>query len=116
MREGLKLQEVHLIASALKQNLEDGETEEVAYALACRAVSGVLPAVFKKWREDIFKLARGERTALDPLPAKVKPTPPGGMAAALTELTETNARLAAEAKERAAEMEKLKAEIAKLKK
>jgi hypothetical protein len=116
MREGLKLTGSSLDRFGAQAEPRRRREEEVAYALACRAVSGVLPAVFKKWREDIFKLARGERTALDPLPAKVKPTPPGGMAAALTELTETNARLAAEAKERAAEMEKLKAEIAKLKK
>lgn len=118
MREGLKLSEVHLIAGEFKRLIEDGEEEDVAYSLACRtAVTGIEPKTLKAWKSDIIKLAKGEPSGLDPLPASQKPGggPFNSVHANLEAARTEAATHKATAQEQAKEIERLKAELAKKK-
>jgi hypothetical protein len=117
MREGLKLSEVHLIAGEFKRLIEDGEEEDVAYSLACRtAVTGIEPKTLKAWKPDIIKLAKGEPSGLDPLPAKAPGGGPFNSVHANLEAARKEAEThKATAQEQAKEIERLKAELAKKK-
>jgi hypothetical protein len=66
-RDGLKAAEVFKIRSTVERLIADGEEEDVAYALACREVVGVSAETFKRWKPDIFKLIKGEKTPADSL-------------------------------------------------
>lgn len=66
-REGFKASEVFQIVKIWKSLVDDGETEDVAYAIAVRGsqdkpIVGVSADTIKGWKPDIIKLAKGEDT------------------------------------------------------
>lgn len=100
MRDGLRVEEQHILVRETLQGIEDGLSDDAAYTAATRQVPGISPTAFASWKPSIVAQAKGEV----PTEAKAKPKPGGFPGSVFKKVEQLNH-----------EIEFLKAENAQLK-
>lgn len=124
-RDGLKAEEVYGIVRRMKKMLEDGESEEVAFSLACRGTEdrplvGIAAEAFKRWKPGVLDLVYGRSGPADSLgsgavdPATSKATQNPELMKRLAALGHTNDALSADHKRLLEENAALKTAVNKL--